>query len=163
MSEPVVRYTERFREYFRRPVAEKAAATLASGVQIELQIAPADPSAPAETFTFTRQDGKNAIVEGAASDPELVFILTPTAADSILTDPSDEIGSIGVHLLKLVVATDANRRVNVRFKAGFLKLWSKGYFGVLKSGGSQFAAQLSSMGLSGMDAIKAALKNLKKG
>ncbi len=147
-------YTEKFRHYFDQPVAEKAASTLANGIQIELSVA-------GETFTFTRKGGKNQLLNGSAADPELIFTMTPGAADEILAETSEEIGTVGVKILKLVISSDANRRVAVKFKAGFLKLWSKGYFGVLKSGGSQFAAQLSALGLSGMDAIKAALGKLK--
>jgi hypothetical protein len=146
---------ERLREYFSRPVAEKAASSLANGVQIELRVSE-------ELFTFTRRGSQNVVEEGAASSPEIRFTITPQALEAILAEESEDIATIGIHIMKLVVSTDANRRVAVQFQAGFLKLWSKGYFGVLKSGGSQFAQHLASLGLSGMDAIKAALSNLKK-
>ncbi len=91
-----------------------------------------------------------------------MFHVTPRAADEILNDPAQDIGSIGVNIAKLALSTDANRRVAVQFKAGFLTLFSKGYFGVLKTGGAVFGQFLASKGLSGMEAIKAALKSMKR-
>ena len=53
------------------------------------------------------------------------------------------------------------KKVSVKFKAGFLTLFSKGYLGILTAGGSQFASFLASKGLNGMGAIKEALKKMK--
>jgi hypothetical protein len=147
-------FHERFSKYFDREVAEKAARPLSDGVEIEFRVAE-------EIFTFTRESGRNQIKTGPAKDPQLLFSLTPAAAESILTDPSDEIGTIGVNILKLMVAPDDTRKVSIWFKAGFLTLFSKGYLGVLATGGSQFAAFLASRGLTGLGAIKAAINKLK--
>ena len=147
--------TERFSAYFDREVAQKAAGSLGNGVQILFQI-------DTEHFTFTKVAGRNRVVAGAAQDPELVFTLTAQAAEAILADPSDDVGAIGVHIAKLIVSPDANKRVSIKFKVGFLKLFSKGYFGVITAGGSQFASYLASRGLNGMSAIKTALKKIKE-
>src|SRR6267142_638065 len=50
-------------------------------------------------------------------------------------------------------STDANKRIAIQLKAGFLTLFSKGYFGVVTAGGAQFASFLATRGLSGMSAI----------
>src|SRR3954469_16941591 len=109
-------FEPRFQEYFQREVAQKAAASLANGAEIEFQITGDAP----ETFTFTRSQNKNKIVSGAAKDPQLTLTVTTAAAEEILSNPADEIGKIGVAIMKLVVATDATRRVSIRFHAGFL-------------------------------------------
>jgi hypothetical protein len=114
-----------------------------------------------ETFTFTKEGGKNAIKPAAARDPQLIFTLSPAAADAILADPSDDIGAIGVHIAKMIVAKNSDRSVSIKFKAGFLSLFSKGYLGVLTAGGSQFASFLASKGLNGMSAVKDVLKKMK--
>ncbi|MCM2323328.1 MAG: hypothetical protein NDJ90_08715 [Oligoflexia bacterium] len=149
--------TQRFQTYFDRDVAQKAASSLANGAQIEIQIQGGDGK-PAETFTFTRENRKNRIVPGPAAEPQLLFLLTEQAAEAILSDPSQEIGPIGVGIAKLILSPDASRRVSIRFKAGFLTLFTQGYFGVVTAGGAHFASYLASKGLNGMGAIKAALK-----
>jgi hypothetical protein len=153
-------YTDRFAAYFDRPVAQKAAQSLADGVEIEFRVAGSDGSA-LETFTFTRTGGRNQLVRAGARDPQLVFTLTPAAADQILDDPSEEVGAIGVAIARLIVSADANRRVKLSLKAGFLTLFSKGYLGVVTAGGASFASFLASRGLNGIGGIKSALKNLK--
>jgi hypothetical protein len=152
-------YLERFSTYFAREVAEKAASPLAKSAEIEFRAG--DPENP-EIFTFHRQDGKNGVRPGPASDPQVVFTMTPQAAETILSDPASEIGAIGIGILKLVVSADPSRRVSVKLKAGFLTLWNKGYFGVITAGGAPFASFLASKGLSGLNAIKEALKHLRE-
>lgn len=152
-------YLDRFTTYFARVVAEKAAAPLATSAEIEFQVG--EPSAPPETFTFQRQGDKNALRPGPASDPQVIFTLTPKAAEAILGEPAEDIGTIGVGILKLIVSPDATRKVSLKLKAGFLTLWNKGYFGVITAGGATFAAFLASKGLNGIGAIKDALKKAR--
>lgn len=152
--EPQTHYSQRFSQYFEREVARKAAKPIADGAEMEFQVG-------SESFTFTKDGGQNRVKPGKARDPQLIFTLTPSAADSILEQGSEDIGAIGVHIAKLIVAPEGDRKVSIRFKAGFLSLFSKGYFGVLSSGGSQFASFLASKGLSGMGAIKDVLKKMK--
>lgn len=154
------RFFERFVDYFSQPVAEKAAHTLANGAEIELRIVNSDHT-PQEIFTFTRKDKKNVLLPIPAQEPQVVFILTPDAAEAILGDSTQDIGQIGVNILKLVFSTDANRRVGFQFKAGFLTLFSKGYLGILTTGGTAFSAALAEKGLSGLSAIKKVLQNIK--
>jgi hypothetical protein len=151
-------YASRFSKYFDRDVAQKAARSLSNGAEIEFHIHPTQ-----EVFTFTKEKGKNTILERPASDPQLVFQVTAAAADAILSDESEDIGEIGVKIMKLVVSQDPDKKVSLQLKAGFLSLFSKGYFGIVTSGGSAFASFLASRGLNGMGAIKAAIKKLSQG
>jgi hypothetical protein len=148
--------TERFSSYFDREVAQEAAKSLGNGAEIEFRI-PTSGETPEETFTFTKKAGKNAVVPGPASNPQLVFVIPSASAQEILDFESDEIGPIGVQIAKLVVSPDANRRVSIQFKAGFFTLFSKGYLGVVTAGGAQFASFLASRGLNGIAAIKSLL------
>lgn len=148
-------FANRFSEYFERDVAQKAAKSLTDGAEIEIVVG------GAEVLTLTRNQGKNRVTVGRARDPQLVFTLTPAAAEEILAEKSDEIGKIGVGIARLIVSKEADKKVSIQIKAGFLSLFSKGYFGVLAAGGAEFASFLASRGLNGMGAIKSALKNLK--
>ena len=146
--------TERFRTYFEREVAQQAAKSISNGAEMEIRVG-------AETLTFTRQGGKNAIVPGASGSPQLIFTLSPKAAEEILIFPSNDIGEIGVHIAKMVVSKDPEVKVHVQFKAGFLSLFTKGYFGVLATGGAHFASFLGSQGLNGIAGIKSFLGKMK--
>lgn len=156
---PNAGYLDRFSAYFAREVAEKAAAPLAASAEIEFQAG--DPASP-EVFTFHRQGGKNGVRPGPAAEPQVVFRLTAQAAEAILADSSTEIGAVGIGILKLIVSADPSRKISVSLKAGFLTLWNKGYFGVITAGGAPFASFLASKGLSGISAIKDALKRIRE-
>lgn len=147
-------YSDRFSSYFDREVARKAAKSLSDSAEMGIRVGD-------ESFTFTKKDGRNTILAQPARDPQLVFTLTPGAADAILDDTADEIGKIGVHIAQMVMSQDPAKKVSVQFKAGFLSLFSKGYFGILTAGGGEFASFLASKGLNGMGAIKEALKKMK--
>lgn len=153
-------FHDRFSTYFDREVAQHAARSLANGVGIEFRIRD-DVGSSEEVFHFTREAGRNKVVAGPAVTPEVVFQIPPAAAEQILADPSEEIAAIGIHIAKLMVSTDANLRVSARLKVGFFGLFTQGYLGVLKEGGTGFAAFLASKGLTGIDAIKTVIKKLK--
>lgn len=149
-------YTSKFEAYFQRAVAQNAAKSLSDGAEIEFQI----PSL--ETFTFTKNNGKNVILSGPAKSPQLVFIVPQPSADLILSHPSEHIPEIGVHLVKLILSPDPQHKVELRIKSGLMSLLTKGYFGIITAGGTEFASFLASRGFNGLGAIKEAIKRLKK-
>lgn len=147
-------YTQRFTAYFDREVAARAAKSLSDGAEIEFRVGD-------ETFTFTRENRANKIVPGSARAPQVTFTLPPAAAEEVLNDPTDEVGEIGVRILKLITSSDSSRKVHLKLNSGFLSLMTKGYLGVLASGGSGVASYLASRGLGGAGAIKMAIKRMK--
>ena len=151
-------YSERFAAYFDRSVAQSAAKSIGDGAEIEFRIGTGKDIT--ETFTFTKQGGRNRVELRPAADPQVVFIVPPQAAEEILANAADDIGSIGVGIAKLIVANDSSRRVSLQLKAGFFTLLGKGYLGVLTAGGTAFASFLAQHGLNGMGAIKSALKKM---
>ena len=159
MPTPPPSFTDRFSSYFDRPVALQAAKSISNGAEMEFQIRKGDELL--ETFTFTKAGGKNEILPSPAENPQITWTLTPSAAEEILADTTEEIGHIGVNIAKLIVSDDPERKVGLKFRAGFLALFSKGYFGIITAGGSAFASYLATRGLNGMSAIKAAFKKTK--
>jgi len=151
---------QRFTEYFTRDIAEQAAKTIADGAEVQLNVQTSGAEL-LEEFYFTRVAGKNEIRTGSAPSPQLIFLLTPKAAEQVLNDPAQDVGTIGINLLKLIASPDANLRISFKIKTGFFDLFNKGYFGVLATGGHQFAGYLASIGLSGIGTIKNVLKNHK--
>ena len=162
MTLPTESFETQFQNYFQRPVAETAAKSLSNGIEIELQIAEPDSTAPLETLTFTKAGGKNKILAGPSQSPHIVFEITPLAAQAILSETSDDIARVGIHIFKLIASKDPQSRVRVRIKAGLMTFLTHGYLGVLTSGGSAIASYLATKGLGGMGAIKDALKKMKE-
>lgn len=146
-------YTDQFRDYFSKDVAQKAAKSLKNGCNIHLSVGN-------EKMTFTKQAGLNSILEGGDGEPEISFQMTEKAADKILANESEEIGEIGVEIAKLIVSDDPDISVSIKLHAGFFTLFSKGYLGVVTAGGSAFASFLASRGLGGMSGIKSAIKKM---
>jgi hypothetical protein len=155
-------FAPRFEAYFKKDAALKAAKSLSDGSEIEFRIGMPDlgDQGP-EVFTFTREKGTNSLKSGAARSPQVVFTLTPPAAEKILAHPSEDVASIGVHIAQMIVQPKDGAKIDVQLKAGFLSLISNGYLGVVTSGGLDFANFLASKGLSGMGAIKDVIKKLK--
>lgn len=147
-------YSERFRSYLSRDVANQAAKSLSDGVEIEFHVG-------AEKFTFTRENKTNAVKSGRALDAHIIFELTPGAADELLENPKDDVGETGVQIMRLIVSDDDGKRIHVRLKAGFLTLMRKGYLGVLAAGGKGVTSFLASRGLSGTGGIKKVITKLK--
>lgn len=153
-------YSSRFREYFARDVSQLAAASLSDQVEIEIHVNNQEVNSK-EVFVFTKLLGKNAIEDRAAQRPDLIFEMTHLAAEEILSDASSDIGAIGVNIIKLAFSGEPAKKVRIEIKVGFLSLFSRGYFGVLKMGGSALNSYLATRGLGGIAAIKAALKKIK--
>jgi hypothetical protein len=146
--------SQRLSAYFSRDVAEKGAKSLSAKAEIEIRVTGAEPA----TVTLRRADKRNAVTDGAARDPDLIFTLTERALAQVLSDPTEDLGELGVNLLKLVVSSDPELKMSMQIKTGFMGLFTKGYLGVLAAGGAPLAGYLASKGLGGIDAIKAVLK-----
>lgn len=152
--------TQRFTVFFARELALQAASPLAEGVEMGFRVQ-ASNGEVLEEFCFKRQAGTNSIIAGPGATPQVIFTLTPQAAEEILNDPSEDIGAIGVNIAKLIASTDADKRISVKLKSGFMELFTKGYFGVIAKGGQQFASHLAAMGLNGITAIRNTIKGMK--
>jgi hypothetical protein len=149
-----VSWADRFQTYFQKPAAVTAAKSLSDGVELELLVA-------GESLTFTKEGGKNVVRAGAPRKPHVTFTVPAEAAEAILNDPSEDVGQIGVHIAKLIVASEPGKRIGFKLHAGFLTLFTNGYFGVVTAGGGAFASFLASRGLNGINGIKSALKKLR--
>lgn len=154
-------YSEKFTHYFSRPVAQKAADSLRSNAILLFQI----NCSPTERFLFSHCNGQNEVrplaPEASVPPVDFVFTLPTKAADQILNFDSEDIGQIGVFIGKLMLSGPVKDRIRVQCTTGVLSLASKGYLGVIKSGGSVFFSFLTQYGLGGFGAIKKALAKLK--
>lgn len=158
-------YCPKFREFLSQEIALKAAKPLSEGVEIGFIVQEAGNLGQSgneiEQFFFKKTRKEPAVSEGPAPSPELCFYLTPMAAQEILDNPSTDIGEMGVRIAKLIVSSDPNLKIKIKLKTSVFGLFAKGFFGVIATGGSSFAAFLASRGLNGLDGIKSAIKGLR--
>lgn len=154
-----INYTEKFSGYFSEPQSIQASKPLKDGSEMEFQVLLV--SGETETFTFRKDKGCNHVFPDSAVAPQIIFKLTERAANQILERKTTDIGQIGINIAKLIITTNKDEKISIQLKAGFLELFNKGYFGVIKTGGSAFTTFMASRGLKGMNAIKTVLKKLR--
>lgn len=140
-------------------LSKKAAGSIRNGREIGLEIT--RKTGTAEQYTFTKEGGRNVLREGAASSPDVIFVLPEVAANELVTKDFATIGQVGLHIFEKILSNDPDQKIQIRLKAGVLSLVTGGYFGVLTSGGSDVAKFLASKGLGSMGRLKDAVSKLK--
>lgn len=108
--------------------------------------------------TFFKSNGKPRFEQREAKKPDIVFYMSPDAINSLVNDPSDDIGELGINIAKNYLA----RSVKIKIKGSILNLMTNGYLGIMKAGGVSFAKFLGSHGISGLGKIKDIFSKLKK-
>ena len=76
--------------------------------------------------------------------------------------PETGIATLGVAIFEHIFTKDESRKIKFRVDMGFIGLWSKGYFSVLKAGGPEVASYLARFGFNGLNAIKEVLKTVRR-
>ncbi len=145
------------KKFFSSPLAQRAAKGLRDGVQIAIQI-------DGEDFIFTKVKGKNQLIRGKATAPQISFSLSSNAMQNLVeigTRNGTTLGQVGQKIFEGILSQQEQNKIKSTIHASFLRLWSSGYFSVLKVAGPELAVYLKSIGFSGMAPIKALWK--KKG
>ncbi len=65
---------------------------------------------------------------------------------------------MGVAIFETIFTKDEEKKIKFRVDSGFLNLWSKGYFSVLKAGGPEVASYLAKFGFDSLSRVKEVLK-----
>jgi len=144
----------RLSRFFERSSTKKAYESLKAGTEIEI-------IAQGEAFTFERTKTSHLIKEGKARSAHLTFEFSDNAFDKIVSFPSDDIGELGVEMLKRVAVRDKNEGISIDLHVSPLKLATSGYLGVLLKGGPAVAKFLAERGIIGPRGIQKAFKKLK--
>ncbi len=146
---------ERLKEFFRRPVCRKGTAPLRKGIEIAVYL---DGEGP---VTLTREaEGMN-VLGRAPSSPDMTFRLSDAALKELLKTETDDVGEIGVAILKLMAHSDPAMQMQAKVHIGAFDLLRNGYLGVLPLGGATVMKFLSSKGLTGVGKIKDAIGRLR--
>jgi hypothetical protein len=146
-------------EFFETPLADKAGSLLSKRATIAIHV-------EEETFLFRRIENENSL-EKAPDDKanaDVHFWVAPDAMRHLLSQalvPGTGLGIMGVVVLEHLFATEADKKIKFRVDTGFLGLWAKGYFSVLKAGGPEVASYVARKGFNSVSRIKDVLKNIR--
>lgn len=144
---------ERLKEFFEtRPACVVAADPLRQNVEIGFVINEAIQCA------FFKDDQKPRFEKRPAKNPDVMFYIQPDAIETLVNNPSDDIGELGIAIAKCYLAGT----VRIKVTGGMISLLTNGYLGVIKSGGLSFAKFLAGHGVTGLGKIKDVIQNLRK-
>jgi hypothetical protein len=146
----------RLERFLSSPLALKAGQGLSERACIALHVGD-------ENFYFRRENGENTLSraqpEGLSIDVHFwVPLSTLRHLLSLAELPETGIGTMGVAIFERMFLQDKDKKISFRVEAGFLSLWSKGYFSVLKAGGPEVASYLARFGFDSLSRVKELLK-----
>lgn len=114
-----------------------------------------------EDFFIRRKKGANTLSRVEHDKPDVHFwghMSTLRHLLGLAELPETGIATLGVAIFEHIFTKDEERKIKFRVDSGFLALWGKGYFSVLKAGGPEVASYLARFGFNGLSAIKEVLK-----
>lgn len=102
--------------------------------------------------------GDQPIVERRpAVNPDVVFHIKPESVYVLSGQTKDEIGDVGVNVLKEVLAGN----ITVQVPGKLINLVNRGYLDMLREGGAPVMGYLSKSGLSSLGKITSVIKKMK--
>jgi len=145
---------EALKKFFGRDVCQKATKPLSTGSEMAVEMGSAQ-------FTLRREKEALIVVDAPCSKPDLSFTLSLEAIEALDAEPTEDVGEMGVVLLKQMVHSDPTHRMGAKVHIGIFDLLRKGYLGVLPLGGPAVMKFLASKGLTSMGKIKEAVQKMK--
>lgn len=152
---PMSKNREQLAELFSRDVCTRATKPLRNGVQIAVTIGKEGP------FNLHKDGDKMAVSAEAPASPDMTFHLPERALNELASVHTEDIGEVGVAILKLMAHGDPKMRMSAKVHIGAFTLLRNGYLGVLPLGGPGVMKFLASKGLTNIGKIKDALGRLK--
>lgn len=134
-----------------RRAAKQAMSAIKEGVEIGVIIGGSIDCA------LYRQGDQPIIEARPAHNPDVVFYIQPESVEVLSNKTKDEIGDIGVNVLKEVLAGN----IQIKVPGRILNLLTRGYLDMLKQGGAPVMAFLAKHGFSSVSKITSAIKAMK--
>lgn len=147
--------TELLKEFFASPISQKGTKPLKNGIEIGIHIT----DCPA--LTLLKQEGKVLLSEGIAKCPDMTFWIGKKGIHQLVETKTDDIGEIGIAIIKLMLSQDPDIQLKSKVHIGTLQLLTHGYLGVLPLGGSTVMKFLATKGFSNIGKIKEAISHLR--
>ncbi len=105
------------------------------------------------------QVGKKPVVEQrVAKDPDVEFKMNPSSVETLMKHPGQDVGELGIAVLKEVLAGN----IGIRVVGSFFAILRNGYIDIIRQGGAGFLSFLGKHGLSSIPKITAKIKTLKR-
>lgn len=150
-------WEEQFEKFLSSPLASKASQGLSDRICIAIHI-------DGEAYFFRRKKGENTLSRVAGPKPDVHFWLHLSTLRHLLAvaeKPDAGIATVGIAIFEHIFSKDEEKKIKFRVDTGFLNLWSKGYFSVLKAGGPEVASYLARFGFDSLSRVKDILKNIR--
>lgn len=145
---------EALKKFFGREVCQKATKPLSTGAEMAVEIGDAH-------CTLRREKEALIVVNSPCAKPDLSFNLSLEALRALDAEPTEDVGEMGVVLLKQMVNATPEMRMGAKVHIGVFDLLRKGYLSVLPLGGPAVMKFMASKGLTSMGKIKEAVQKMK--
>ncbi len=142
-------------KFFERPAAVSAVRPLRDGIEIGIHL-PNQKIGSLKKIPIGMQ-----VLDTPPRTPDLTVILGEESVEALSAIEAEDVGDIGVELLKLMAHSDPKKKIRVKVHIGLFSFLRNGYLSILPLGGMKVTQFLASKGLSGLGKIKAAIDSLR--
>lgn len=140
------------KNYFEaRPAARQALSALREGVEISVIIGGVIDCA------LFQQNGQPIVEKRVANAPDVVFKIRPETVYVLNNQPSEDIGDVGVAILKEMLAGN----VSVSVPGSIFNIIKNGYLEIIRRGGARVSTFLATRGFSSVTKIIGLVKKIK--
>ena len=154
-------WESKIQEFLDLPLAQEAAKPLSDRALVALHV-------EGDKFFFRRKKGSNTLLkaEDVEDEPVDLHFWVPSSSLEQLLELGKQkdtgMAKMGMSVIETIMTNDDARKIKFRLDSGFLTLWSKGYFSILKAGGPELARFLSKLGFDSISKIKDLVKQMRK-
>jgi len=141
------------KRFFEKPACQRATAPLRKGIEISVIV---DSETPA---TLRRTESAMQVLASTSENPDMTFRVPLGALEKLANDPTDDIGEIGIAIIKAMI--DGDDRITAKVHIGPFDLLLRGYLSVLPLGGPGVMKFLASKGFTGISKIKEGIARMK--
>lgn len=142
-------------DFFERPVCQKGTGPLKNGIRIAIHVGDAGP------FTLEKINSRAFVRDSVPANPDMTFWVPPKALEELLGLNTEDVGDVGVAIIRLMAHSDPERKVTAKVHIGLFGIITGGYLGVLPLGGVTVMKYLASKGFTGIGKIKDAIQRLR--
>jgi hypothetical protein len=141
--------------FFERPVCVAGTKPLRDGIQIAVHLAGAGP------VTLQKRGGRPEVLSSPPEKPQMTFHVPSKGLQQLVSTQTEDVGEIGVAILKLMAHSDPEYHVTAKVHIGLFDLLRNGYLGVLPLGGATVMKFLGTKGFGSIGKIKEAIGRLR--
>ena len=155
MTHPAQSESELLKIFFDSDLCQRATQPLKNGIEIAIHLPDHSP------FTLSKKEGKISIQENTPKAPDMSFWIGNKGVRELTALKTEDIGAIGITIIKLMLAEDPDLRLKSKVHIGTFQLITHGYLSVLPLGGPTVMKFLATKGFSSIGKIKDAISHLR--